>query len=234
MNNDGTDHSRWKDILMGEMLLLGVLGRLAQKDPERDWLQSVIAEDVFSEPPLESDHPDLVAGLQGLQAWSQIHKNGISDEDLATLKADFTRLFIGIGKPVSPPWESVYFNEDRMVFQEQTLRVREWYRRFGLEAEKLYHEPDDHVGLELSFLAHLARLGLAALEENNQVEFKEILQAQRQFLVEHPLAWVPHWCGLVEKHAGTDYYRRLAQLIRGTLFSLGERLDVQAPEVRFL
>jgi TorA maturation chaperone TorD len=234
MTKNAQDYSQWKETLIGEMLLLGVLSKLTQKDPERDWLQTLISEDVFSESPLESQHADLVAGLRGMQEWCKANESGISEEHLAALKADYTRIFIGIGKPVSPPWESVYFNEDRMIFQEQTLQVREWYRHFGLEAEKLYHEPDDHVGLELAFLAHLARLRVAALEENNEPEFEQLLGAQRQFLFEHPLTWIPYWCGKVEQHARTDFYRGLAQLIRGSLYTLAERLDVKSPEVRVL
>ena len=59
------------------------------------------------------------------------------------------RAFSSSAKVLTPP-ESVYFSEERLVFQEETLQVREWYRRFDLQSVKL-HEPDDHVGLELTF-----------------------------------------------------------------------------------
>lgn len=234
MNKHGHDRLKWQEILLGEVLLFGVLSQITQRDPKQEWLQKLIAEDVFADSPLEGDHPDLVDGLRRLHEWCQANTAGIPDEELAALRADFTRLFVGIGKPVSPPWESVYFNEDRMIFQEQTLQVREWYRRFGLEAEKLYHEPDDHVGLELSFLAYLAGLCLTALQDNNEAEFERALQAQCKFLYEHPLTWIPYWCGLVEKHARTDFYRGLASLVRGSLYTLAEHLDVKLPEVKVL
>ena len=50
-----------------------------------------------------------------------------------------------------------------MIFQEQTLHVRQWYSRFGLQVVKLHKEPDDHIGLELEFVAHLANLALQAI-----------------------------------------------------------------------
>ncbi|MBO2519906.1 MAG: molecular chaperone TorD, partial [Firmicutes bacterium] len=40
--------------------------------------------------------------------------------------------------------------------------MRNWYARYGLVAEKKGQEPDDHVGLELEFVAHLAGLALEA------------------------------------------------------------------------
>jgi len=232
MNENGSSNIDWKVILMGEMLLLGVLSKAIQSDPQREWLQSLIDQDIFSESPLESDHQDIVAGLRLLQTWAQENRESISDQRLTDLKTDYIRLFVGLGKTIAAPWESVYLNENRMIFQEQTLQVREWYRRFGVESEKLYKEPDDHIGLELSFLAHLATLGLQALEENDEVKFEQTLQAQRQFISEHPLKWAPRWCELVEENAKTDFYRGLAKLIRGALFSLAESLEVQKSDVK--
>lgn len=232
MNENGSNNIDWKVTLMGEMLLLGVLSKTIQSNPEREWLQSFIDEDIFSESPMESNHQDFVTGLRVLQAWAQENRESISNERLTDLKTDYVRLFVGVGKTIAPPWESVYLNEDRMIFQQQTLQVREWYRRFGVESEKLYKEPDDHIGLELSFLAHLAKLGLQALDENDEIKFEQILQAQRQFISEHPLKWAPGWCKLVEENAGTDFYRGLAKLIRGTLFSLAESLEVQTLEIK--
>ncbi len=229
MNN--TD---WKVTLMGEMLLLGVLSTTIRSDPQLDWFQSLIDEDIFSELPLESNDPDLEAGLQLLQAWATEYKESISPEQLIDIKSDYMRLFVGVGKPIAPPWESVYFNEDGMIFQQQTLDVREWYRRFGVESEKILQEPDDHVGLELSFLAYLAKLGLQALEENDETRFEQLLQAQRQFISEHPLKWVPGWCKLVEDNARTDFYRGLAKLIRGSLISLAGNFGVQVTEIKSL
>jgi TorA maturation chaperone TorD len=205
---------------------------MIQSDPQREWLQSLIDQDVFSESPLESNHPDFVAGLHLLQTWAQESKEGISDQGLTDLKADYIRLFVGVGKTIAPPWESVHLNENRMIFQEQTLQVREWYRRFGVESENLYREPDDHIGLELAFLAHLAQLGLQALEENDEIKFGQTLQAQRQFISEHPLKWAPSWCELVEENAKTDFYRGLAKIISGTLFFLAESLEVQKLDVK--
>lgn len=221
---------KWKVTLLGETLLLGVLGKVLQNNPDQEWLQSLIEQDVFSELPLEGTCPELEAGLRHLQSWSQENRKGISDEDFIHLKADYLRLFVGLGKTLAPCWESVYFNEDRAIFQKQTLEVRQWYRRFGLEPEKLYNEPDDHIGLELSFLAYLAKQGLQALEENDQAKFEQTLQAQGQFMSEHPLKWVFEWCRLVNQNAATDFYRGVALLTYGALLVLAEQLKIKLPK----
>ena len=220
----------WHVLLLGEALVFESLGRLLYEELDKAWLQSLLKEDVFEDVPFGAEQHETKLGLELLQNWARENEAGISDKSFDDLRVDYTRLFVGIKKVLAPLWESVYFNQDRMVFQEQTLQVRAWYRRFGLEPEKLYKEPDDHIGLELLFLVHLAKLGLQAVEENDQAGFEKYLQAQRDFLSEHLLRWGPAWAKLVRQHASTDFYRGLAHLVHGTLLAVAELLEVEAPK----
>lgn len=229
--NQNNAEMDWGTILTGEKLLFGLLGKILYAELDKTWLQSLIDEDIFSEVPFGGELSETATGLELLQKWSHENSAGLSDKSFDGLRADYTRLFVGVGWVLAAPWESVYFNDGRMVFQEQTLQVRDWFRRFGVETEKLHKEPDDHIGLELSFLAHLATLGLQAIEEKDDDKFEEIVEAQRRFMEEHPLKWVPRWCKLVEEKANTDFYKGLAKLVRGTLFSLAEILEIQLPEM---
>ena len=220
----------WQETLTGGMLLFGLIGRIVYTYPdneERTWLQSLIVEGVFSEVPFAADKDETKAGLELLQKWGE---NGLTDEVFELLQVDYTRLFIGPGKVIAAPWESVYFSEERLTFQEHTLEVRNWYRRFELEAERIHQEPDDHIGLELLFLSHLATLGIQALNEQDNARFEELLDAQREFIKKHLGAWALTWCGLVERNAQTDFYKGLAHLTRGALSALSEMLDVKSPK----
>ena len=217
----------WPEALVGEMLLLSMVGRILYTYPfneERTWLQSLIDEDIFSEAPFAADNDDSKTGLKLLQKWG---KEGLSDESFERLRADYTRLFIGPGKVIAAPWESVYFSDERLTFQEQTLDVRNWYRRFGLEADKIHQEPDDHIGLELLFLSHLAAQGIQALNEQDNTRFEMLLDAQREFLQKHVGSWALTWCELVEENARTDFYKGLASLTRGVLSELSAVLKVK-------
>ncbi|RJP49701.1 MAG: dehydrogenase [Anaerolineaceae bacterium] len=223
-------NSEWATRLLGETLLFGLLGRLLYDQLDKTYLQSLIEEDVFADVPFGMEQKETKLGLEILQAWVRENRAGLTDESFDKLRTDYTSLLIGVGKVLAPPWESVYFNEDRMIFQQQTLQVREWYRRFGLEAEKLYMEPDDHIGLELSFLAHLSKLCLQAMEEKDEIKFEMYLQAQRQFLFEHPLKWIELWSGLVQEHSKTEFYRGLALLAQGALLAAAEHLRSELPK----
>jgi TorA maturation chaperone TorD len=213
------------------MLLLQLLGKVFYSLPDRDWFQSLIAEDTFADVPFAGAQPDVQTGLALLQAWS---KGGLDDAAFKAVQIDYTRLFTGYEKMAVPPWESVYFSEERLTFQEETMDVRRWYGRFGLEVERLRQEPDDHIGLELTFMAHLAWRGLQCLEAGDKAGLERSLGAQRAFLSEHLLRWGVHWAGLAAETAQTNLYRGLALLTRGALLELAARFSLTVPEMRVL
>jgi TorA maturation chaperone TorD len=198
--------------------------------PDKSLLQSLVAEDMFADCPFGMERVEVQRGLELLQRWTAENRNGISDEEMKAIMADHVRLFVGLDHVLAPLWESVYFNESHLVFQEQTLQVRAWYANFGLQAEKLNREPDDHIGLELIFVAHLAARALDAIDNHDDSAVKTLLQAQRDFLLAHLLRWGPAWAKLVKKHAQTDFYRGLAHLTHGALLALAAALEVEMPK----
>lgn len=221
------DEMKSKEALLGETLLFSLLGRALYNQPDKDWLNSLIGEDVFSEVPFSAEKSETKRGQELMQTWGQKNAEGIDDEQFKELEADYTRLFVGVGQVLAPPWESVYFNEDRMIFQKQTLDVRSWYRRFGLELENLHKEPDDHIGLEMSFVAFLAELGVKLLDEQDEEKFQALYDAKCQFLSEHLLKWGLIWCALVNEHAETDFYQGLAHLTAGALLAVADKYSLQ-------
>jgi len=219
----------WIETLTGEVLLFTLLGTAFHATPDRRLIGALAKDDLFAEAPFGGAQPDTTAGLALLRAWSQANRGGISAEALSALRAEYTRLFIGPGPVVAPPWESVYFHDERLLFQRETFRVRAWYARYGLTAPNLHGEPDDHIGLELSFLSHLATLALQAIQAHDQGRFDEALDAQRRFAAEHVFRWGPGWCSRVEANSGSDFYRGLALVTRGALSELSAQLAVPIP-----
>jgi TorA maturation chaperone TorD len=227
MGNNNQREPDWTSILTGEILLFSLVGKFLYLFPEEDWLQAFIDEDVFKESPFGEDQTDIISGLELMRNWCNQNQDGFHDDTITDLKVDYTRLFIGSKELIAPPYESGYLSEPPQEFQEQTLQVRSWYRRYDLEPKKFYKEPDDHIGLETTFIAHLAQLGLAALEVEDTERFQSILDAQRGFLNDHLLIWGPHWCGLVIKNAQTDFYKGAALLLRGAFTKLKEIFDLE-------
>ena len=129
-----------------------------------------------------------------------------SPVDMEALEQDYLRLFVGLGTPMAPPWESTWADDARLLFQRQTLDVRYWYRSAGLEVANPHAEPDDHIGFELEFIGRL-------LERGDE-------ETAKRFADEHPRAWASRWCDAVQAHAQTDFYRTLAREAVAALESL--------------
>lgn len=201
--------------LVGEVLFFGLMGKILYSVPEYHQFQTLLSEGVFAEPLFDTRSQEFQAGFELLQRWSQENSPILSQAAFSDLQVDYTHLFVGVKRVLAPLWESVYFNKERLVFQEQTLQVREWYRKYGLEIEKLGSEPDDHLGLELAFVAHLAQLSLEARDRGDEAGLVRLLQDQAAFLNEHLMLWVPLWSELVDEHARTDFYRGIAKMVSG-------------------
>jgi TorA maturation chaperone TorD len=137
----------------------------------------------------------------------------LSNRTLEELRWDYTRLFIGPGKVPAPPWESVYRDVEHRHFSKETLEVRDAYRKYDLVAKNFGREPDDHVGLELDFLHRLSEMAKQRAQEADQAGVIDILKAQKTFLEDHVLKWVPVWTRDVANSAKTDFYRGMAQLL---------------------
>ncbi len=222
-----------KPTILGGSLLFGLLGRILYADLDKDWLDTLIRDDVFSESPFGAEQTETRHGIELLQRWTNENCGGLETPQFKALQDDHLHLFIGLGKVLAPMWASVFFSEKKLLFQEQTLQIRDWYARFGLQAEKINREPDDHIGLEMLFVAHLASLALQAIEQDDENKLNEILQAQRDFLSGHLLRWGPAWAKLVKQHATTDFYRGIAHLTHGALLAIAETLQIEMPkEVR--
>lgn len=198
-------------------LCLGLVGRLLYAYPERDWLQALLDEDLLTSAPLAAEHPDTARGLALMREWAAAVGPTLDPAALDDLRADYTGLFLGPGKVLAPPWESVYFSEERLLFQGETHAVRDWYARFGMRVEHEGSEPDDHIGLELLFLAELAGRELEAIEQGRIDMAVGPRAARRDFAAAHPARWVGPWCEQVLQHGRTHLYRGAALVARGLL-----------------
>lgn len=206
--------------LKAQGMYLIVIGALISNCPEHEQLLQLASEDVFSAIPFAEDQPSTQEGARLLNSWLSTYE----ESKLDALRADYMKLFEGPGMPKAPLWESVYTNEEEnLIFQEETLYVRDWYKRYGLQIQNLYKEPDDSIAYELQFIGHLTSKAADALLEGNDEEAREILEARQRFCSKHLLCWGFEWCILAAKEAGTTFYEGLAHLVEGILTELKQQ-----------
>jgi len=119
----------------------------------------------------------------------------INQQLLDELAMDFAGIYLNHQYQVSP-CESVWFDDENLIFQEAMFAVREFYNKYALEAENWRVMPDDHLALQIQFIAHLL----------DHDETKETLLDLSRFLDEHILRWIDRFAAKVNKRCSTQFY----------------------------
>lgn len=219
----------WFSLLVGESLLFDLLGRILYTNPTRTWLEPLVTEGIFEDIPFANQQDDVIHGLDLLAAWMKSADGKLSDAMLSDLRVDYAQLFIANNPMRVPPWESVYFSEDRLTFQEAAIDVERWFMQLGLQINTNNKEPNDHIAFELSFVARCAEMASHAQRTQQDELFIRLLSVQQQFLEKHLLRWGGKWAELAYENARTDFYRGVALIVRGALQELKQVFDVELP-----
>jgi nitrate reductase assembly molybdenum cofactor insertion protein NarJ len=113
------------------------------------------------------------------------------------MNAQYERIFGLMMSKKCPPYETEFCPQTFSVFRSQTLAdVAGFYRAFGVEPSRDKPERDDHLSLELGFMAYLIA------REENASETEQITicrNAQKRFAREHLVWWVPAFARALER-----------------------------------
>lgn len=216
--------SRILDILAQRRFAYQFLKRAFIEESSADFVTLLIEENLLEAFPGADEPGDVKAGVDDINFYLR-DPDVLTTDGLARLETDFVNLFIGVGRVKAPPWESVYRSASKLIYQEHTIEVRNEYARQNLAAAKLGREPDDHIALELDFMATLSERAAEALRRDQLSKAKRELAAQKKFLKEHPGAWARQFAGKVSGSAETGFYRGLASVLVGFVQNDAKVLD---------
>ncbi|MBC8016496.1 MAG: molecular chaperone TorD family protein [Sporomusaceae bacterium] len=127
---------------------------------------------------------------------------------------EYNKLFVGPGKLLAPPFESSYRNQLGLVMQEETLAVRKFYAKIGVEVKDKNSIPDDHLMLELEFICYLLAEAVKQVEKEQIPSAKEYLLLYSMFFAEHIKPWVYEHCNDVLQHGLNPFCRGMAELLK--------------------
>lgn len=151
-----------------------------------------------------AEEPQCAAGVQQIQS-------ALITEDSPVvvarqLSVAFTRLFDGLGgvRTVSL-YESGHVGRTGRLFQAPAGDMERLLRNFDVSTGLTFHEPPDHLSIELAMLARLVR------DDADH-------QAQAALLDDHLLVWVPGFAEQCRDRDRTGFYAGAAQVLRGFLF----------------
>jgi anaerobic sulfite reductase subunit A len=157
---------------------------------------------------------DLAAGFKQIADFASSLKEADLKKVQVDLAVEYAGLFLGVwGKPAHPS-ESYYITDRQLVMQRPRDDVLNLYRAMGVERTGEFKEPEDHIALELQFMAHLCGMTNAALKNGNFKDARKYLDAQRNFLDSHLGKWVPKLAADILKSARHEYYRAIAKITK--------------------
>ena len=200
--------------LASAAVALDFAARLVQMEPDETWVRRCVDERLFSASPFGEDDDAVKKGLSLMDSWCKVFMNDPC-ESLAAIRREWLRLFVGLGAPDASMSESFYVDPNGSLFSSNTLKVRAAYQEWGLENSRHAHEPDDTLGMMLAFCAYLARTAAEASRSGDEALRVHALDSLERFFVEHMLPWASAWRFLVAKHASSDYYRGVGELVFG-------------------
>lgn len=166
-----------------------------------------------------------------LQEGYELVKNYVAQDNpqiLDDLAVDYAKVFLAAGEAqglAAFPYESIYTSKKHQMMGSTTQEVQALYAARGWEPkEDMYRILEDHLGLELEYMAILIEEQKKAMEDGEDVS--TLLKEQQTFLKTHLLNWVTSFAGDVNKYAQTDYYRGIAKITVGFLKQEKQLLDM--------
>lgn len=149
----------------------------------------------------------------------EIEDHQDNDAYLKLLYEDYNALFVGPNDLLAPLWESVYRSNDRLLFGDSELEVRNLYSSIGLSVTP--REPADSLALELSFISRLCELEINYFSNDILTN----LLIQQNFLKDHLLNWVPSWADDVCKFSKTKFWSGFAIVTKSFLIDDFNRVE---------
>jgi TorA maturation chaperone TorD len=154
-------------------------------------------------------------------------------EDLAV---EYTRLFIGPGRHISPH-ESVHHERDDgdwgRLWGADTVEVKKFIESAGLQYRPEYSGLPDHISVELEFMHEVTKREAKAWEEEKREDALYLLKMEKKFMDRHLIKWIPSFCDKVISEAELSFYREVARLTRNFIELDKEEIDKYLVEATF-
>lgn len=200
------------DVMESRAHVYQVLSRSYRTEVDAAFAREFVEDFAF-----ESDDVVLSAALTAM-------RRALADADeqaLEQLAVTFDRVFFGMGPLTARhafPYESVYTSDRGIMMQEAYTSVARAYREQALAKDPAFTEPEDHLAVELAFMATLAARASLFLRAEDEAGDEAATETVRQSLVfaqTHLLNWLDRFCGelaLAARPDGEDgFYVALAR-----------------------
>jgi len=187
-----------QEILKKRAHLYNLLSRLYEREVDAPLLEYMLSSSLSA----------ADGQILPLDYVNQAVSQGIAQatQDLA---AEFTALFIGGSRKRRVfPYESVYTSAEHLLMQEARDAVSAIYKDMQLGRHEGFREPEDHLALELAYMAHLNMQAAQAIQLES---IQHALDLQQSFFRRHLMVWAPQFCADLKKATNSAFYAWLAE-----------------------
>lgn len=216
--------------LKGRERIYSFLGRIYEKEIDLTLLKKyIINKKSFLKYRSVADlNHNLREGFMELYNYLNKLDERRLDEAVLELAVDYANLFLGVkytreNRGIPHPSESVYLTG--YMYQDERDRVLKIYLEEGLVKSPDFREPEDHISLEMYFMAHLCNKAIKSLNDGNIEDLRRSFKVQRTFLNNHILRWVPKLADDIIRHADTEFYKAVGKITKGFLDMEKEIID---------
>lgn len=194
---------------------LGLLAVLSDREPTAELLESLRSVPVANWFGFNASSELATSARELLGAALEAMPSPVDKATCDELAVDFANIYLLHGYR-APPTESPWLDEDHLERQEPMFKLAEWYKRHGLKADNRQIRTEDHLVMQLQFLAHLmAQQDLPADAR---------MEETAQFLDAHLLRWVGDFAKRVAARCQTPYFCGVVTVTHGYLEDLRDHL----------
>ncbi|PAS43543.1 molecular chaperone TorD [Vibrio cholerae] len=183
------------------------------------WLSSLFFKELSEQDIARYHSAEVRTFLSGLADEQSLNRevkhlvealNRLQDRQDAQLElaADFCDLFLKSDRDSALPYASVYTDQG-LLNGKPAQQMRELLRAHGVKVEQNLNEPEDHLAIQLDFLAHLA---ISANQIEHSAQLSLALQAQSDFISQHLLTWLPAFAERCTQFDAFGLYSAAARL----------------------
>ena len=175
----------------------------------REEMDAEFASELSEKFAFESDDAQLTQKADDMRRSLQ----NVNEGALEMLAVDFDRVFFGMGPLTARhafPYESVYTSDKGIMMQEAYAQVVHAYREQQLAKDSSFTEPEDHIAVELAFMATLAERTATFLREGHEEAAEQTVAQQLAFAKAHLLNWVDIFCADLISATEGGFYSALA------------------------
>ena len=155
--------------------------------------------------------PAFAAAMTGLGIRLDELTHG-DDSILEQLAIEFTRLFLGPGKHVSPH-ESVQIGQNGILNDATTVQVSRFIEVAGYQFKTDSKRYPDHICSEFEFMEALISKQAEALVNDDLEEAETSQMLQDEFIQRHLVRWVPQFCDEIEQSATLPLYKAVGRAV---------------------